>query len=220
MFLINGNIFSTFERLTVSTLSALDFCLDFQYENDLKGKTFEKATREMLGKQGLIVFPESIEIFKPMLPKEIAFRLWGKEKNRTDIDVFAVKDNAILFIECKDSNFNQSLLRQGNKFRNYVIEQYYRIKWISENFQEFSSYISNQAENLEIDLSRKLFLFPLVVSNTLVNMDNFEGAPLITFSELKSLVNIKWEINAINPSSELQLEINGKSYLLPWFAIN
>lgn len=194
LFIINGTIFTTFERLSGSTFLVLDNCIDVLYENDLKGKTFEKATKEMLENQGLIVFLKSIEIFEPIIPKEIALKLWNKEKSRTDLDVIAMKNNALLFIECKDIKYDQSLLKQGNKFRNYVVEQYYRVKWISENFPRFSSYIQNQSDLLKIDLSQKFFLFPLVLSNTLVNMENFEGAPLVTFSELKDLVNMNWDL--------------------------
>lgn len=216
MFLINGTIFTTFERITASALSVLDNCIDVLYENDLKGKAFEKATKEMLEKHGLIVFPKSIEIFEPIIPKEVSLQLWGREKNRTDLDVIAMKNNALLFIECKDSKFDKSILKQGNKFRNYVVEQYYRVKWISENFPTFSSYVQNQTNFLKIDLSQKLLLFPLVVSNTLVNEENFEGAPLVSFSELKDLVQLNWDLTN-NESKELQIQIDGRLHRFPWF---
>ena len=66
-------------------------------------------------------------------------------------------------------------------------------------------------------LSQKLLLFPLVVSNTLVNIESFEGAPLITYSELKNLVCKDWDINIDDPSEELKIEINGRLHHLPWF---
>ena len=186
MLVINDTIFSTFERLTYSTLFTLDKCFNTIYENDLKGKRFENATRKLLEEMGLLVLPESVEIFEPMIPKDIAHILWGKEKNRTDLDIIALKENALLIIECKESKFKYSLSKQGNKFKNFVVEQYYRAKWISENFEKFTSYVQNNCDALGINLSDKLLLFPLVVSNPLVNIDNFEGAPLITYSELKT----------------------------------
>ena len=78
----------------------------------------------MLKDNGLIVLPESVEIFEPMIPKDIALKFWGKVKNRTDLDIIALKGNALLIIECKDNKFNTSFLKQGNKFKNYVVEQY------------------------------------------------------------------------------------------------
>jgi hypothetical protein len=50
------------------------------YDNDLKGKHFEAASRKMLKERGLIVLPRSVEIFEPMVPKDIALKLWGREK--------------------------------------------------------------------------------------------------------------------------------------------
>jgi hypothetical protein len=57
----------------------------------------------------------------------------------------------------------------------------------------------------------------LVVSNTLVNIENFEGASLITYSELENLVSKEWNIKDDDPSKELVVEINGREYHLPWF---
>jgi len=217
MFVVNETIFSSFGRLTRAALFILDNCLDTMYENDLKGKNFEDATRKMLKEKGLIVLPQSVEIFEPMVPKDIALKLWGKEKNRTDLDIIALKDDALLIVECKDTKFQSSLLKQGNKFKNFVVEQYYRVQWIKNNFAKFTSYIQNECAALRIDLSQKLLLFPLVASNTLVNIENFEGAPLITYSELENLVSKKWNIRDDDPSEELVIEINGRLHHLPWF---
>jgi len=217
MFVVNETIFSTFGRLTVAALFTLDNCLDTMYENDLKGKNFEDATRKMLKEKGLIVLPQSVEIFEPMVPKDVALKLWGKEKNRTDLDIIALKDDALLIVECKDTKFQSSLLKQENKFKNFVVEQYYRVQWIKNNFTKFATYIQNECAALGIDLSQKLLLLPLVVSNTLVNIENFEGAPLITYSELENLVSKKWNIRDDDPSEELIIEINGRLHHLPWF---
>ena len=62
MIVVGGKLFSTFERLTESALFTLDNCFDELYENDLKGKTFENASRKIL-KRGLNVLPRSVEIF-------------------------------------------------------------------------------------------------------------------------------------------------------------
>jgi len=217
MFVINQTIFSNFERLTRATLFVLDNCLDTMNENDLKGKSFESATRKMLKGRGLIVLPESVEIFEPMVPEDIALKLWGKQKNRTDLDIIALKENALLIVECKDTKLQPSLLRQGNKFRNFLVEQYYRVKWIGNNFAKFTAYIQNECDALGINLSQRLLLFPLVVSNTLANIENLEGAPLITYSELEKLVSRKWNIRYDDPSRELTIEIEGRSHRLPWF---
>jgi hypothetical protein len=217
MIVVNDRIFSTFERLTTSTLFILDNCIDEMYDNDLKGKNFEAASRKMLKKRGLIVLPRSVEIFEPMVPKDIALKLWGKEKNRTDLDIIAVKGNALLIIECKDAKFKLSFLKQGNKFKNFVIEQYYRVQWIKTNFAKFTNYVQNEFANLGINLSQEFFLFPLVVSNTLVNIKNFEGAPLVSYSELEKLVSIDWKINVHDHSKEIVADIDGRLHHLPWF---
>ncbi len=217
MLVVNQTIFSNFDRLTRGALFILNNCSDTLYENDLKGKSFEDATRKMLKEKGLIVLPQSVEIFEPMIPKDIALRLWGKEKNRTDLDVIALKDDALLIVECKDTKFQSSLLKEGNKFKNFVVEQYYRVQWIKDNFAKFATYVQNECAALGIDLSRRLLLFPLVVSNTLVNIENFQGAPLITYSELENLVSKKWNIGYDDPSEELEIEISGRLHQLPWF---
>jgi hypothetical protein len=217
MFVVNETIFSTFGRLTSAALSILDNCLDTMYENDLKGKNFEDATRKMLKEKGLKVLPQSVEVFEPIVPKNIALKLWGKEKNRTDLDIIALKGDALLIVECKDTKFQSSLLKQGNKFKNFVVEQYYRVQWIKHNFAKFTTYIQNECAALGIDLSQRLLLFPLVVSNTLVNIENFEGAPLVTYSEFENLVSKKWNIKGDDPSEELVIEINGRLHHLPWF---
>ena len=108
------------------------------------------------------------------------------------------------------------MLQRNNKFRNYVTEQYYRVKWISENFSKFLPYIQNQADSLKIVLSQKLLLFPLVVSNTLANEEKFEGAPLVTFSELNDLVQLNWDLTD-NESKELQIVLDGRLHHFPWF---
>jgi hypothetical protein len=217
MVALDGRIFSTFGRLTESALFTLDNCFDEMYENDLKGKTFEDASRKMLKEKGLIVLPRSVEIFEPMVPRDMALELWGKEKNRTDLDIVAMKGNALLIIECKDAKFQSSFLKQGNKFKNFVVEQYYRANWIKSNFAKFVSYVQNGCEVAGIDLSQRLFLFPIVVSNILVNIKNFEGAPLVTYSELETLVSKEWKIDADDPSREIVVEIGGRFHHLPWF---
>jgi hypothetical protein len=218
MLVVDRTIFSTFGRLTGAALSVLDSCLDTMYENDLKGKNFEDATRKMLKEKGLLVIPQSVEIFEPMVPKEIAFKLWGKEKERTDLDIIALKDNALLIVECKDTKLQPSLLKRGNKFKNFVMEQYYRVQWIRNNYAKFTTYVQNESRALGLDLTQKLLLFPLVVSNTLANIEDFEGAPLMTYSELEDLASKKWDIKDDDPSQELTIEINGRLHHLPWFA--
>jgi hypothetical protein len=217
MVVVDGRIFSTFERLVTSVFFTLDNCIDEIYDNDLKGKNFEDASRKMLKEKGLIVLPRSVEIFEPVIPNDIALKLWGKEKTRTDLDIIAVKGNALLIIECKDAKFQLSFLKQGNKFRNFVVEQYYRVQWIRDNFARFASYVQNEFANAGINLSQEFFLFPLVVSNTLVNIENFEGAPLVTYSELEDIVSKEWNIKADDPSKEIVVETGGRLYHLPWF---
>ena len=89
-----------------------------------------------------------------------------------------MKGNILLIIECKDAKFQPSFLKQGNKFKNFIVEQYYRAQWISGNFAKFADYVQNEFAAMGINLSQKLFIFPLVVSNILVNLEDFEGAPL------------------------------------------
>ena len=46
MLVVSGIIFSTFERLTESALFTLDNCFSIMYENNLKGKNFEKPPKK------------------------------------------------------------------------------------------------------------------------------------------------------------------------------
>jgi hypothetical protein len=93
------------------------------------------------------------------------------------------------------------------------------VKWISENLPKFIEYVdADKWESLEIDLTKNVYFIPLVVSNILVDIeDSFEGAPIITFTELQELVSRNWDIENCEKTGELKIKLRSKELSLLWF---
>ena len=219
LIILNDNVFTNFRRLSISRRDILEDCFNEVYEKNLKGKVFEAACRKMLLRKNLKTLPNSVDIFEAVLPSDISYKLWSKQKNRTDIDVIANDDNKLLVIECKDIKQHLLRLREKNQFKKYSVEQYCRVKWISENLPKFIKYVdANKWESLEIDLTKNVYFIPLVVSNILVDIeDSFEGAPIITFTELEEFVSKNWNIENCEKTGELKIKLGSKELSLLWF---
>lgn len=219
LIIVGETLMTNYRRLAVSRKILLQDCFDDFYENDLKGKAFEEACRKTLRKNKFNTITERVDISEPMIPLEISKKFQIKQKTRTDIDVIACKNNQVLVIECKEIKFKQPRPRDGNRFRKYLIENHYNVKWISENFTKFTKKYLAEAQflSLKIDPQRVVNFFPLVVTNRLIKIDELNQVPLITHKELNALISKEWEIDVDNDDSQCKIEIMGRMYILPYF---
>lgn len=219
LIILDDIVMTSFRRLGVSRLVLLEKCFNEIYENDLKGKAFEEACRKMLREKGLKTIPTRVDILEPTLPLDISNLLWGKQKAQTDIDIIACSNNNVLVIECKEIKWKLSRRREQNQFEKYLVEHYYRVKWILSNLKKFENYVGyDQWISLGIDPKRPVYFFPLLVSNVLVSLEEVKGAPPVTFLELKDIATKKWVVKSTGESGELEIEIGGRVIKLPWFS--
>ena len=214
---LDDNVLTNFRRLGVSRTILLEKCFGEVFNNDLKGKAFEEACRQMLREARLRTLPERIQIAEPTVPTEIAFTLWGRQKQKTDIDVVSSQNNRILVIECKEIKTSNLESRKQKQFKKYVVEHFHKINWIRSNFEKFESYAGTDFDQLSIDKRRPVYLFPLVVTNRLVTLDGIIETPLITYLELKKIVSsINRTISQDEQSGVLEFKIGVRRITLPW----
>ena len=203
----------------MAQLSLLDRCFDELYDNNLKGKAFENACRNMLEEKGLRTVPRRIDVFEPLLPLDVSVTLWGKQKMRTDIDVLANVKNNILVLECKEAKPRLPQLREQNQFKKYIVEHIHKVKWISLNLEKLKNYIGIETwRSLKVDEGRTMRFFPLLVSNIVVESNEFRDAPITTFLELKEIISKDWAIASAGATGILEIEARGRTAKLPWFA--
>ena len=218
MIIVGDTAMTSFRRLSVSRYSLLQNCFNDYYENDLKGKAFEEACRKLLNGYSFNTLPSRVDVFEPMLPLEICQRLWGKQKTRTDIDVLACLENRVLVIECKEIKTRLPKIREQNQFKRYLIEHYYKVKWISENFTKFRKYLTrSELISLAIDYNKPVIFFPIVVTNKLANIEGFNEVPLVTFAELKDSISKEWNITTRGEKNISKIEIFGRLFEFPCF---
>lgn len=219
--IINRNIFTSFRRLSTAKIILLEKCFGEVYNNDLKGKIFEEACRKLLADKELKTFSDRINILEPTLPPEVSYELWGKQKQKTDIDVISSLNNNILIIECKEIKSIELKPKQIKQFKKYLIEHYYKTKWIASNLKKFERYMGAEITTiLKIDIDKTIYIFPILVTNLLVNIEEMRVTPLITYLELEKVVSLKeWNLkNSDENSGSTELEINGRKISLPWLS--
>jgi hypothetical protein len=217
--LLGDNVFTNFRRLIVSRIILLEKCFGEVYSSDLKGKAFENACRRMLNGGGLKTLPGRIDIFEPTVSDEIAFALWGRQKQRTDIDVVSSKNNSIIIIECKEIKSSLESRKQ-RQFEKYVTEHFHKVKWIRDNFERFESYVGADIAKLSIDKKQPVYFFPLVVTNLLVTVPGLVETPLITYLELKEIISstgLQVESHD-KETGVLECKIGARKIDLPWLS--
>lgn len=218
LIILNDIAMTNFRRLGYTQRTLLNKCFDNFYDNNLKGQAFEDACRKMLMEKGLKAVPTRVDLLEPVLPPDISISLYGRQKTRTDIDLIACFNNCLLVVECKEIKWQLPRLHEQNLFRKYVIEQFYRTKWISADLERFISYVGQgNWLSLEISNNQPLRLFPLVISNVVVEIDELETAPIFTFLELKDMVSKKWVVKGADEFGKFEIAVNGKVVRLPWF---
>jgi hypothetical protein len=217
---LEDSVMTNFLRLGTRRSALLDECFNEVYDNNLKGQAFEEACRKTLRENGIKTISKRVDITEPILPAEVSIALWGRQKSRTDIDVLACFNNNVLIIECKENKFKLPSISEKNQFKKYLIEHFHRVKWISSNLKKFENYVGlEEWLSLAITDNQPLYLFPLLVSSTFVETDEFKAAPLLTFIELKELVSKEWAAKTKGKTGELNIEIGPRVIKLPWFSV-
>jgi hypothetical protein len=218
-FVIGDVILTSFRRLTASRIILMEKCYGEVLNNDLKGRAFEEACRRMLRRNGFNTLLGRVDIPEPILPRDVSFALWGKQKQRTDFDVISSQDNCLLIIECKE--IKSHLLRSRNirYFRKYLVEHFFKTKWIMNDIGKFERYAGGSLHGLlSVDETQPIYLYPLLVTNILVELDGFKGIPLVTYLELKEIASIKGLLKQTSggTSGAIGFEIKGHRISLPW----
>lgn len=219
--ILNGNLLTNFRRLTIARIILLEKCFSEVFNNDLKGKSFEEACRKLLLDEGLKTLSDRVDILEPAIPPAISYSLWGKQKQKTDIDVVSSQNNNLLIIECKEIKSTKLKLRQKRQFQKYLIEHFYKTQWILNNFKKFEDYVGNDlGDLLSINEGRPLYIFPILVTNRLVDIEGIKGTPLITYLELKEIISSKEPHvkDSHETSSTLEFEVSGRKISLPWMS--
>lgn len=216
-----GDCFLTnFRRLALSELSILDTCFNEFYDKNLKGKAFEEATRNLFRGKGLKTVSKSVEIFEPVLPADISLLLWGKRKQRTDIDAIAARKNQIVIVECKQvKGGRKHELHELHQFKKYVVELYYKTQWILSNFDKFKEYVGNtEWQNLDVQEDSRNYLFPLVVTNKAIEVKGERIFSVVTYKELKEILQCEWCIESEKEAGTVELETESRNIHLQWFS--
>lgn len=219
--ILDNKILANFHRLNKARLVLSEHCFEESYENDLKGNVFEKACRKLMCDKGLVTLPRPVDIFEPMLPNDISYKLWNKLKNRFDIDVISCSDNRIIVIECKEIKSRKLETRKIRKLENYSIEHFYKTRWIAENIGKFEKYVGrNLSDALSVDKKRVIYLFPLIVTNKPVDIKE-RRTPLMTYLELRETDFAKdLQIDALKkPSGFVEIQILRRKTRIPWLSV-
>jgi hypothetical protein len=216
---LDGKIYTSFRRLCMARIILLEKCFGEVYENDLKGRNFEEACRKLLVDREFSTLPDRVDVHEPMLPPEVTSFLWGKEKRRSDIDVISCKGNKIIVLECKEIKSSKLEKRQVAQFKKYLIEHYYKTKWICANLEKFNVYAGGEIyDKLCIDTRQPIYLFPILVTNLLVILDEIRETPLITYTELQeAITSCDFRIeDGGQTSGSLEITVKGRKIGLPW----
>ena len=180
---IEGRSIFQYGRVLSALSNRAKLVYDTKYGNDPKGKAFEERCRNVLVDCGLAVIPRPTEI-------RSGFML---EKNSTDIDVIARKNQFILVLECKAEKYRVSGKYDSNdpnttqnKFATYATETYRRAEWLCEP--------GNIGRTEDRDLARLISeqpewqLLPLVVTTYPINPGARQRkVGVITLAELERL---------------------------------
>lgn len=214
-------VLTNFRRLCNSKIALLENCFDEAYDKDLKGKVFEEACRKMLIEKKWTVLKSRLDILQPVLPEDISNKLFGKQKSKTDFDVVAASNNWLLVLECKEIKYSKTRLKvsEQNLFQKFSIEHFYRAKWISKNIQKLKEYMGHENwKLLGFIENQPIYILPMLVANTIVNIPSDEGTPIITFSELQERIGEKLIVRAKeNEALEVEIKINGRTIVFPCF---
>jgi len=189
------------------------------YNNDLKGISFENACRKLISSKGFLTVPRRVDVFESMIPTNISLLLWGKQKNRSDIDVLACFDNVIIVAECKKIKFRVGKEKM-KQLTNSAIEHYYKTKWISENIVKLEKYLGGSlSERLSVEKRKRVFLVPLMVTNKPLDIREGKIQP-ISFLELQA-IDLKNEFRMTwSGQSEglIELQHSSRKFQIPWFS--
>jgi hypothetical protein len=220
---LDSKILVNFHRLTLARLILSENCFEEACSTNLKGPIFEEACRKLMLNKGLATLPSSIDIPEPMLPKQVSYKLWNRQKNRSEIDVVSCYDNRIVVIECKEIKLAKKSRKLRKlilkKFERYSTDHFYRTKWIAENVGKFERYVGeNLSDSLSIDRSKSINFFPLIVTNKHVEIEEKE-VPIITYRELED-IDFPRDLGKVDLESSdccVEMQALGKTISMPRF---
>lgn len=219
-FELRGWFLTSFGRMTRAYLHRIETCFGEVYENDLKGKAFEKGCRELLKRNHFTPYSGRIQVKEPMIPSEISLALWGREKRSSDIDVLANYNNILILLECKEIKSSRIRLRETKQFQRFLTELYYKARWVATNLRRLETYIEGSfEESINLKSAEPIFLFPMLVCNLFVNVKGWEPVPLLTYVELRKLIsNRSWcSVDKSSISGMVTSNLDSQSLSLPWF---
>jgi len=159
-----------------------------------------------------------------MLPKQVSYKLWNRQKNESEIDVVSCYDNRIVVIECKEIKLAKKSRKLRKlilkKFERYSTDHFYRTRWIAENVGKFERYVcENLSDALSIDKSKNINFFPLIVTNKHVEIEEKE-VPVITYRELEE-IDFPRDLRKVDlksPDSSVEMQALGRTISVPRFA--
>jgi hypothetical protein len=221
--ILDGKILVNFHRLTLARLVLSENCFEEACRTDLKGPIFEEACRKLMLNKGLATLPKPVDIPEPMLPKQVSYKLWNRQKNESEIDVVSCYDNRIIIIECKEIKLAKKSRKLRKlilkKFERYSTDHFYRTKWIAENVGKFERYVSESlSDALSIDKSKSINFFPLIVTNKHVEIEEKE-VPVITYRELED-IDFPRDLRKVNlkrPDGSVEIQALGRTVSVPRF---
>jgi len=219
--ILDSKILLNFHRLTLARLVLSENCFEEACSTDLKGTIFEEACRKLMLNKGLATLPSPIDIPEPMLPKQVSYKLWNRQKNESEIDVVSCYDNRIVVIECKEIKLAKKSRKLRKlilkKFERYSTDHFYRTRWIAENVGKFERYVGeNLSDALSIDKSKKINFFPLIVTNKHVEIEEKE-VPVITYRELEE-IDFPRDLRKVylkSPDSSVEMQALGRTVNVP-----
>ena len=80
-------------------------------------------------------------------------------------------------------------MHETNQFAKYIEEMHWRSKWVSNNLEKLEHYVGDSWHTLRIDQEQPITVLPLIVTNTVINVEKTGCPPVITHNELSELLS-------------------------------
>lgn len=215
-----GWILTSFVRINRACLHRVEDCFSEVYDNDLKGKAFERGCRELLKRNHFIPYPGRIKVKEPMIPQEVSLTLWERAKKSSDVDVLANDNNILLLLECKEIKSHRIRLKETKQFQKFLTELYFKAHWVATNLKRLETYAWGSFEkNIGIKTAEPIFLFPILVCNLYVDTEEWMPVPFLTFTELRKLTSDRsWCCKKEGGNSGTSVfNLGSQEVSLPWF---
>ncbi len=205
-------VVTSFDQAASFLSKLLDHVFSTTYQVNSRGDVFEKRCREAVETAGLRVADGRIKVSRPLLPPEVAVRLWGFQKSQTDIDIVATDQNLVLFIECKEFSLSSPRLakpRTKMLFDRFLEETYWKANALAQSPDSVISTLGPELlEQLGID-PHKACVVPMLVSNFQIVTPK-SGVPLVPYGQLTEFVGGLRDFWSTRPPTERWSEWQGR----------